>query len=261
MTILITGGSGSLGRSVVRAALDAGLRVRVGSRRPRPAQVSPLLEWAPMDLATGDGFAAALAGADAVIHAASDPQRSIAVDVNGTRLLLAAAQAAGTPHFVFVSIVGIDRIPLGYYGSKLAAEQIVAAGAVPWSILRATQFHSFVDTLLAATLRFPLVMPIPAGLYVQSVATEDVAHRLLRCLTDGPRQRLPDLGGPDVLTLADAAHQWKAARAVRKPMVQVPVPGKVARAFRAGENIARDGERGAISWPVWLRRAANRMGT
>ncbi len=233
MNILVTGGTGHLGRDFVRAALDAGHCVRVVSRKPRPADAPEALQWATADLGRG-GWPSLLEGMEAVVHAASDPRRPRAVDVGGTRRLADAARAAGVGHMVYVSVVGIDRIPLGYYRYKLAAERALAASGVPYSILRATQFHYFIDLLLGAAARVPLVMPLPAGFRVQSVASEDVAARLLGVLEDGPGDLLPDFGGPEAMSLVRAAELWKHARGVRKPMINIPLPGKTAAAYRAG---------------------------
>ena len=252
MKILVTGGTGVLGKDLVQAVERAGHAVRIGSRRPRSEGSTTHCEWAQMDVATGEGVSAALAGVESVIHAASDPRRPAAVDVNGTQLLVEAARAAGVGHFVYVSIVGIDRIPLGYYRCKLAAEQIVATSALPYSILRATQFHTLVNMLLTTAARVPLVIPIPTTFRIQSVAPADTAKRLLRCLVEGPGERLRDFGGPEVLTLGEAAEQWRAARAVRKRVMHLPVPGKVAAAFRTGENTVHEGEHGTLGWREWL---------
>ncbi|HYR11099.1 MAG TPA: NAD(P)H-binding protein [Longimicrobium sp.] len=254
MKILLTGGTGGLGSEVVRAAEAAGHTVRIASRRARPHDAPPAREWARMDLESGDGIREALEGVDAVIHAASDPRRHAIVDVEGTRRLVDAARAAGTAHLVYVSIVGIDQIPFAYYRSKLAAEQIVAASGVPHSILRATQFHAFVETMLAGFARTPLVVPVPAGFRFQSVDTREVADRLIRAAQDGPGGRLRDFGGPEVLGFGEMAAAWKNARGIRKPAVPLPLPGLVAAAFRAGMATLREGgERGTIRWEDWLR--------
>src|SRR5690349_18304717 len=110
MKILLTGGTGGLGRQVVRAAEAAGHTVRIASRRAPPGDVPAGREWARMDLESGEGVARALEGVDAVVHAASDPRRHAVVDVEGTRRLANAARAAGTPHLAYVSIVGVDQI-------------------------------------------------------------------------------------------------------------------------------------------------------
>ncbi|HEX2081655.1 MAG TPA: NAD(P)H-binding protein [Longimicrobium sp.] len=255
MKILLTGGTGGLGREVVRAAEGAGHTVRIASRRARPADLAPAREWARMDVETGEGMAEALAGVDAVVHAASDPRRHAIVDVDGTRRLVEAARAAGTAHLVYVSIVGIHRIPFPYYRSKLAAERIVLESGVPHSILRATQFHGFVEMMIAgAAARVPLVLPLPTAFRFQSVATGEVAERLVRAVERGPGGRLPDFGGPEVLTMGEMARAWKAARGIGKPVVPLPLPGPVAAAFRAGWNtLGADGERGTLRWTDWLR--------
>jgi uncharacterized protein YbjT (DUF2867 family) len=258
VTILITGGTGVLGRAIARAAARAGHVVRIGSRSPRGDGTPAGHEWARMDLLTGAGVPEAVNGADAVIHAASDPRRSHAVDVGGTRLVVEAARAGGAPHVLYVSIVGIDRIPIPYFRDKLAAEEIVAAGLPgAHSIVRATQFHSFVDMQLRRAARFPVVMPLPTRFQLQSAAPADAADYVLRCAAEGPGGRRPDFGGPEVLTLGEAAAAWKAARGVRRAILPLPVPGKVGAAFRAGASTVPDGVRGTVRWSDWLRESAS----
>lgn len=265
MKILLTGGTGGLGREIVRAAEAAGHTVRIASRRARPDDAPATREWARMDVETGAGVAEALRGVDAVVHAASNPKRHAVVDVEGTRRLAEAARAEGTAHLVYVSIVGIDDIPFAYYRSKLAAERIVAASGVPHSILRATQFHSLVDAMLSGFARVPLILLLPRTFRFQSVATSEAAERLVRAVEHGPGGRLPDFGGPEVLTLGEMAQTWKAARGIHKPAVHLPLPGGLAAAFRAGKNTLREGERGTLRWRDWLRdpaaapRAAGRV--
>jgi len=255
MRVLVTGGTGVLGREVASVAEAAGHTVRVGSRGPRRAGIPAAREWAVMELASGAGMDEAVANVDAVIHAASDPKRSQA-DVNGTRALVEACRRGGVGHLVYVSIVGIDRIPVRYYQHKLAAEEVVAGGGVPWSILRATQFHPFIDQLLGAASRVPLVMPLPAGFQVQSVDVAEVAHRLLRCVDEGPGGHLPDFGGPEAMTLRDAAREWRAVRRVKKPLLSIPLPGRAAAALRAGANTVPSGEHGTLGWRDWLHAHA-----
>lgn len=257
MQVLVTGGTGHLGRDFVQAALAAGHHVRIASRKPAPAQPTGAMSWAQLDFATGHGMREAVTGVEVVVHAASDPKNKNA-DAEGTRRLLEEARAAGVGHFIFISIVGIDRIPVPYYRLKLAIERTVADSGVPYSILRATQFHYFVDMLLGALARVPLVLPLPAGFHIQSVATEDVAARLMRAVVEGPGGMLRDYAGPEAMTLADAANAWKKARGLTKPTLAVPVPGRAGAALRAGYNTAPDGKLGTITWADWLNRNYSR---
>ena len=190
------------------------------SRKPAPdAAAAP--RWATADIVTGEGLAAAVADMDAIIHAASDPRGDPAADEDGTRRLAAAARAArrratSSSCRSSGSIASRSRS----YARKLAAERALAASGQPYSILRATQFHSFVDFLFRkAAGALPLVMPLPAGYHVQSVGLEDVAARLLRAIDEGPRGLLPDFGGPERLTAREAARIWQQARGVRKPIL------------------------------------------
>src|SRR4051794_6980079 len=130
--VLVTGGTGVLGRHVVSLARERGHDVRVLSRRPGAGTHVG-------DLATGAGVAEAARGAELVVHAASDTRRLGRSDLEQTRRLLAAARDAR--HLLFISIVGIDAIPYAYYRRKLACERAVAASGVPHTTLRATQFH------------------------------------------------------------------------------------------------------------------------
>lgn len=258
MNVLVTGGTGTLGRVVARAVDAAGHRAVTMSRRPAPdAAAAP--RWATADIVSGEGLAAAVADMDAIIHAASDPRGDPAADEEGTRRLAVAARAARVKHLIFVSIVGIDRIPLPYYERKLAAERVLAATGQPHSILRATQFHSFIDVLLGKAAGYmPLVMPLPAGYHVQSVSLEDVAARLLRTVDEGPRGLLPDYGGPQRMTVREAARTWQEMRGVRKPILPCPGFSATARAFRAGHNTLPSDtppeNRGKLSWREWLAR-------
>jgi uncharacterized protein YbjT (DUF2867 family) len=257
MKLLVTGASGVLGREVLVAARSNGIAVRALSRRPAAGHTEGE-EWLRGDLVTGQGIDDAVRGCDAVVHAAGDPRQADAVDVNGTRRLIEAAGRAAVRHLVLVSIVGIDQIPFSYYRRKLAAERIVSQANAPFSILRATQFHSFLDQLIAAAARVPLVLPLPAGFVVQPVEASEVAGRLMRCIADGPRGRVTDFGGPEVLSFREAALQWQEARHVKKPIVPIPVPGPMARAIRAGKGTAPQGDLGTISWREWLMGTRDR---
>jgi uncharacterized protein YbjT (DUF2867 family) len=250
--VLVTGASGTLGRPTVRAAHRSGWTVRAQSRQPRTRAPGETIDWVKADLATGNGVEAIVAGTHTILHLAGDPAKPRAVDIDGTRRLLDAARGADVQHIVYISIVGIERIPLPYYRAKLQAEALVRESGLPHSILRATQFHELMHGMLSSLARFPFLVPIPAGLRFQSVAAAEVADRLVACLSRGPAGRLPDLGGPEILLVRDMARVWRSATRRRKPIVPLPVVGRVASAFRAGAGTVTDGDAGNVTWEDWL---------
>lgn len=258
--VLITGGTGALGRVLARGVACGGRAVRVMSTRARAAADAPEPEWARADLATGGGMREAVEGVGTIFHLASDFRRAEAVDVSGTRRLVEAARAAGVAHLVYVSVVGVDDVPTGYYRRKREAERIVEASGLPYSIQRATQFHSFVSGLLSKAARVPWLLPLPAGFRFQSVDESEVAARLAACLAEGPRGRLTDFGGPEVLTLGEMAGDWMRARGLSKKLLHLPLPGAAARAIREGKNTAPEGARGTIRWRDWLEGRASSLG-
>jgi uncharacterized protein YbjT (DUF2867 family) len=255
--VLVTGGTGSLGREAVPRLIAAGYTVRVQSRRARPPQAPPAVEWATADLGTGEGVAASLADVDVVLHAATSPfRREREVDVAGTRRLAEAGAVAGVSSLVYISIVGIDRPPLAgfpYYRAKLAAEAIVQEGRLPWTILRATQFHDLIDRLLGTLLRLPVGL-LPRGFVFQTVDAGVVADRLVECIVAGPRGRVPDVGGPAILTLDAMARAWRRHAGRRGLTLPLTLPFPWAAGYRAGLNTAPDHRAGGPTWEEWLRR-------
>lgn len=251
MTILVTGGTGRLGRPTVALLRARGHEVRVLSRRPGPGHTVG-------DLATGAGLEAALDGVDTVVHLASTSRRDIAQ----THTLL-AAMAGADAHLIFVSIVGIDGVPYAYYRDKLASEQAIAASGVRATILRATQFHDFVAGLLDAQRRLPVTVVLPA--VVQPVHIPEVAERLAELVDAGPSARVADLAGPELLTLRELALQWQQAHGIRRPIWTVPLPGGFARAARDGRLTSGLPAAGRVSFRDYLatrtaqaaRRATN----
>src|SRR5258706_4722336 len=134
--ILVTGGTGTLGGHLVPLLRAGGHRVRVLSRHSRAAGDG--VEYVAVDLFTGSGLDAALAGVRTVVHLAGGPKG----DDIATRNLVDAAKRAGTVnHFVLISVIGADCVPIGYFARKLASEKTVAESGIPWTTLRAAQFH------------------------------------------------------------------------------------------------------------------------
>jgi uncharacterized protein YbjT (DUF2867 family) len=248
--ILVTGGTGTLGRIVVRRLIAADRTVRVLSRRPAPAEPGPA-DWVTGDLKTGGGLAAAVAGAGVIVHCATGRG-----DVAAGRNLIAAARAAGSPHLVYISIVGVDRAPVGYYKSKFAMERQVEAAGLPWTILRATQFHELILRGCEALAHLP-VLPVPAGTAFQPVAAAEVADRLAGLATGPAAGRVPDFGGPEVRAAAGLARGYLRARGRRRPVLPVRLPGAAFAGYRRGDHLAPDHAAGRVTFDQFL---ASRFG-
>jgi uncharacterized protein YbjT (DUF2867 family) len=257
-SVLLTGGTGVLGRALQPRLPAAGHTVRIMSRRAAPANAPPGappgVEWAQAELTSGEGLAAAVAGVDTILHAASDAGGDVwRSDVEGTARLLAAARAAGVRHMLYVSIAGIDRVPYEYYRVKLAVEELVRNGGVPWTILRATQFHDLIDMILGGRARHALVL-LPSDLKYQPIDPGDCADQFVRAVAAGPSGMLPAIGGPQVRTLDSLIRPWLAARSLRRLVIPFPFPGPYFAAVRRGGLLAPENPVGTIVWEQWLAR-------
>ncbi|MFW3169154.1 SDR family oxidoreductase [Geodermatophilus sp. CPCC 206100] len=234
----MTGGTGRLGRRLVEQLGGGGSRVRQMSRRGTgPGGVRA-------DLATGRDLSTALSGAEVVVHAASDARGDYwQSDVAGTRRLVQAVDRDRLRHLVYVSIVGVDRVPYGYYHAKYAAEQVLLASGLPVTLLRITQFHDFVDELLATARRGP-VLPVPMGWRVQPVDVGEAAAYTASVAAGAPTGDVVEYGGPEELTAAELARAWAAAREPGARVVATPVPGRLSSAVRDGAALPSAGARG-----------------
>ncbi|GGN60585.1 NmrA family transcriptional regulator [Streptomyces albiflavescens] len=245
-TILVTGGTGTLGSLVVPLLREAGRDVRVLSRHAR--ETADGVEYVAVDLLEGEGLEGALAGVGTVLHLAGGPKG----DDIATRNLVRAAKSAGVRHLVYISVIGADRVPLAWLRSKLDAERAIAESGVPWTTLRAAQFHELTLNMVRTMAKMP-VFPVPGGLRLQPVDARDVAARIVELALGGPAGLVPDLAGPKVYGLGDLARGYLKARGKRRPTMPVRIPGKAGRAYRAGDNLTLDGaEIGKRTWEDFL---------
>jgi uncharacterized protein YbjT (DUF2867 family) len=250
--VLVTGGTGVLGRRVVERLGSAGIEARVLSRSGRSGTI-----WG--DLLTGEGLDPALGGADTVIHCASSPFRKARqTDVGGTQRLLEAAARAGVSHVVYISIVGIDRVTsYPYYRVKLEAERVIERSPVPYTILRATQFYDLVLMAVRLMERLP-VMVIPNGFPGQPIDAGEVAERLLELALSEPAGRAPDIGGPEIRTVTDIVRGYLEVTGRSKRTLVFRLPGETARAMREGALTCPENRYGRIRWEEFLRETFQR---
>lgn len=264
MKILVTGGTGHLGNALVARLVQHGHAVRVLARQPRS---DPAIEWRQGDLATGAGVAEAVAGVDAVVHAATNSPAArrggfgivdfvrspTDVDVDGTRVLLAAAEREDVRHFVHVSIVGLEHMARisPYSRVKLAAEGVVRESRVPWSIARATGFYWLLDRMLARMARRRALW-LPADVRMQPVDSDEFAAFVADSVGEGRFGEEPDFVGPEALTMRALAERYLSERGLERRVRAAPLPRRAKRALEAG-NTSASGVHGKRTWEEWLR--------
>lgn len=248
-TILVTGGTGRLGRALVPRLAAAGHEVRVLTRSNRePTEWG----WAVGDLRSGHGIAAAVTGAQVIVHLATTNGRG---DVAATRNLIDAAGTVGKPHLVYVSIVGIEKVAVGYYRAKVDCERLVEESGLPWTIQRTTQFHDLIVAICDVQRRLPVTM-MPSKVSFQPIDVTDVADRLVGIAAAPAAARMPDLGGPQVRDAAELARTYLRAIGRRRAVWSIPVPGNAMRDYRAGNHLCRDRAVGQITFDEFVTRLA-----
>ncbi len=224
MTFVVTGGQGALGKHVV-AALPAAKSVSRSTGT---------------DLLRGRGLNALRA--DVVVHCATSFRR----EADMARAVLAARPA----HLVYVSIVGCDRVPLSYYKQKLAAERLIIESGVPFTILRATQFHTLLHQIFEKTSKLPLM--IVPGFRFQPIDPAEVGLELASLAQQAPAGMAPEMGGPEIHEGVDLARMYLSHTGKRRTLVQLKAPGATYRAYRAGGNLAPDRAVGVKTFAQYL---------
>jgi uncharacterized protein YbjT (DUF2867 family) len=254
LPILVTGGTGTLGRCVVSRLREAGPDVRVLSRRtlgPREG-----IQFVTGDLATDEGLQPAVAGVGVIVHCASSNKG----DADATRNLVRAASAAGqAPHLVYISIVGVDLLSYGYLRSKFESERVVADSGLPWTMLRATQFYDLILKGARQLATLP-VIPVPAGFVVQPIDPREVAARLAELALGEAACRVSDMGGPQVSSFADLIRAHMRASGRRRLIVPVRMPG--TRKVRDGgllpaQRAGSESSSGLRTWEDFLAEKLN----
>jgi len=257
--ILVTGGTGTLGRLVVSRLRDEGHAVRVLSRGVHVAEGT---EFVSGDLTTGEGVDAAVEGVEVIVHCAGSAKG----DQVKAQHLVRAASAAGARHIVYISVVGADRIPMagaidramfGYFGSKFAAERVIAESGIPWTTLRATQFFDLTLLTAQAMAKLP-VIPVPSSFRFQPIDAAEVADRLVELAVGAPAGLVPAIAGPRAYDMAELVRSYLRVAGKRRGIIRVPVPGKAAAAISAGANLAPDRAVGRRTWDEFL---AERVGS
>lgn len=258
--LLVVGGTGTAGRQVVAEALRRGHDVTVASRRglDMATGIFQGVRYLAADIVTIRGLERALDGTDVVIDTTNGVSRSSrAVLTVGAENLLNNAALMGVCKAVLLSIVNVDRSSYGYYRAKAAQEQIYRESVLETRIVRATQFHDFVTSILAGGSRFG-VIPVIRKTSFQPIATRDVAGFLLDAAEEKRVEAngTADFGGPEVLTMRQLARQWRARTGTKAIIASIRAPRGAGHEWRAGLNLVPERALGTVTYSQWLAESA-----
>lgn len=246
-TVLVTGATGTLGHHVVPEATEAGHHVRALSRRDRVGYTG--VHWHQADLLKPDTLDAPLDGVDVVVHCATQPTGS--KDVRAARNLIEAARRKGVGHLIYISIVGIDDIPLPYYKTKLRVEQALESSGVGHTILRATQFHELIEKTFSVQRFSPLLWTL-RDVRFQPIDTRDVSTRLVSLIDSEPAGRVADIGGPSVHSHPELGQMYLSAHNSVRRVVRFTLPGRIVAGYRSGANLTPENAVGGTSFQDYL---------
>ncbi|WP_309073165.1 NAD(P)H-binding protein [Paenarthrobacter sp.] len=263
-TLCVAGGTGQVGREVVRLAVSAGHQVSVLSRNVPPVGSANHHDGATYfagDVTSGDGLAAAVAGSNVVIDCLEGQfgkaQKQFA---DGGGRLLAAAHLAGVRKAVALSIINCDLSSFSYYASKAAKERKYAESPLKTVVVRATQFHGLVAKIFAAGAKVGLI-PTFKAVRFQSIAPVDVAAALLEAAVGESRGKphmeqhvVVTIAGPETLTMRKMAETWKSVLGGRGKIIELPLPGPMGDFLRAGHNLTSDQPYGRETFVSWLEK-------
>jgi uncharacterized protein YbjT (DUF2867 family) len=213
LKIVVLGGTGLIGKHVVGALRQQGHEVVAASTSTG------------VNAVTGQGLAAAFAGADVVVDVTNSPSfetRAVLEFFTATgRNLARAEQAAGVKHHVALSVVGTDRLPdSGYFRAKLAQEQLIAGSGIPYTIVRATQFFEFVGAIAESSVAGDAVRPATA--LFQPIAAAEVAAAVVAAALASPLNGICEVAGPDRVGIATAVRQLLSATGDGRPVLDDP---------------------------------------
>ncbi|MEH7118338.1 SDR family oxidoreductase [Neobacillus vireti] len=248
MRILVTGSTGQLGSTLLKQLNGSDYQVKLTSRR-KPEGIEHF-EWVYSDLLTGEGIEEAIKDVEVIIHAATSPiKNSKIVEVSGFKEFL--KKLHHIKHFIYPSIVGIDEIPFQYYQQKYEAEDLLKNSPIPHTIVRATQFHHFIENLFLSKPLFNRYI-VPGNIKFQSVDVSEFANHLIGLVEKDPQGRADDFAGPDIMTLREMAELKISINNEPNKVISISLPGKLYKSFTAGKNTNPIRKMGNISFEEYL---------
>ncbi|HEY5328100.1 MAG TPA: NAD(P)H-binding protein [Mucilaginibacter sp.] len=252
-TILVTGGTGNLGKEVVHQLINKSYQVSILSSQQN-LEFDKAVEIFKGDLGENTGLVEAMADADIIVHCASSPKDPQKIDIEGTGNLLAAIDKNKTRHFIYISIVGVDKSDYPYYQAKYKVEKMIAESGLPYSILRTTQFHSFIYNMIKSFVSDDNSIQIPQGMRFQPIELKEVAVRIVQLVENGATGLLPHTGGPQVLSIEDMVLSYLNIFGLHQIFQPMPIGSPRYDLFRSGINLCPANAVGLTTWEEFLGR-------
>lgn len=252
-SVLITGGTGTLGQEISKQLLEKGYAVNILSSKEKP-EIAFFTNIIQGDLTNPASLKQAIESSDIIIHCASNPRNAPIVDMDGTKNLLALLDSTHCKHFIYISITGVDKSDYPYYQTKYAVEKLVETSGLPYSILRATQFHDLVLFRLIQVFDQGVgkSIQIPANMRFQSIDKIDAAAAIVDLVNSEPTNAVTTIGGPEVLTL-EAMIQTYFVQSGRIDEIEYIEPTMAFhQVFTTGINLCPENAIDGIKWKEYL---------
>jgi uncharacterized protein YbjT (DUF2867 family) len=248
LKILVTGSTGQLGSALLNQLEGSDYKIKITSRR-KP-EILGDFEWIYSDLLSGEGIEEVVKDVDVIIHAATSPTKnSKEFEVIGFKNFL--SELKHIKHFIYPSIVGVEEVPFKYYKLKYEAEELLKNSSIPYTIVRATQFHGFVENLFLSKTYFKRYI-IPGNVKGQPVSVDEYAQHLIEFINKGPQGRTEDFGGPAIMTLRELAELKIKINNETNKVFSFSLPGKLYKSFYNGKNTNSLQKVGRITFQEYL---------
>ncbi len=254
--VLVTGGNVNLGKHVVEVLLKKGLETAVLTTKTNNASQNEV-QFFTGNLFENIGLKEAAENVEVIIHCASNPRSFLETDIIGTTNLLNAVDRNSIKHFIYISIVGIDKSDYPYYQGKFEVENIIANSGIPFTILRTTQFHDFVLNMIKTLDQSEASdsIKIPSGLRFQSVAIKEVAELLVSLSLEESKGLIEDFGGPEILHLEEMTKSYLEAIKSNKLIKLEKSEDIRHKLFTTGVNLCPENHSGKQTWKEYLTKA------
>ena len=250
--ILVTGGTGLLGKEVVNQLLALKYEVSVLSSKKK-ISVPDGVELFKGDLASNRGLQEATENADIIIHCASNPKDTQSVDIKGTQNLLNAIDKDKTLHFVYISIINVDKSDYAYYQTKIKVEQMIAGSGIPFSVLRTTQFFDYVLNILESFDKHQGTIVVPDGMHFQPIEVKEAATLLVDIAQREPVGLVRGVGGPELLKFEEMTKTYLKVMSRNDELKVKHLEGDEYDRYRSENNIWPTNSYGNVTWEAFLR--------